>query len=79
MLSVLGVGETDKAELLYLKDGKRLLRKITDAGVASAVEVICETKENIDSCCSSGHFEPNKSILCNWCNYKSICPAWSKK
>jgi putative RecB family exonuclease len=79
MLSVLGVGEADRAELLYLKDGKRLSRKITDAGVASAVEVICETKENIDGCCSSGYFEPNKSVLCNWCNYKSICPAWSKK
>jgi putative RecB family exonuclease len=78
MLSVLGVGDVDTAELLYLKDGKRLIRKVKDSDIQSAVEIICETKETIDKCCASGYFEHNKSILCNWCNYKSICPAWSK-
>ena len=22
------------------------------------------------------NFEPNKSILCDWCPYKKICSAW---
>lgn len=24
-------------------------------------------------------FPPKKSILCDWCEYKSICPAWNKE
>jgi len=27
----------------------------------------------------SGEFEPKVSKVCNWCEFKSICPAWIKK
>ena len=32
-------------------------------------ELICEIE-------STQNFPPNKTILCDWCEYKSICPAW---
>lgn len=76
MLSTLGIGETDVVELLYLKDGVRLKKKVTDADTQQAVEVIQETKSQIDASCSNGDFPAVTSVLCGWCSYKTICPKW---
>lgn len=76
LLSELGVGYVDHIELLYLKDGKRLKRVVDEKSLNQTVDTIQETKEEIDKRCSSGYFEPIKSGLCNFCNYKKICPAW---
>ncbi len=35
-----------------------------------------ETLELINSIKSTKEFTPTKSALCDWCEYKSICPAW---
>lgn len=64
------------AELLYLKDGVRFEKTITESDVNNVVNVVNEVREGIDSRCRSGEFEPNKSILCNWCGYRKICPVW---
>lgn len=76
LLEVLGIGQTDKVELIYLKDAKKIMREVNDSHISQAVEVIQETKAEIDKRCVSGHFEANKSILCNWCSYKPLCPLW---
>lgn len=76
LLSVLGFGETDKVELIYLKDAKKIVREVKDSHISGAIEVIQETKDEIDKRCASGYFEANKSILCNWCSYKPLCPVW---
>jgi putative RecB family exonuclease len=77
LLSVTGIGEVDKIELLYLKDGVRLGTKVKDSEVKEMIEIVQNTKEEIDKRCKTGKFEANKSILCNWCSYKKICPAWN--
>ena len=63
-------------ELLYLKDGVRFEKRVTEEDIANVASVIAEVKAGIDLRITQGHFEPNKSILCNWCGFKSICPAW---
>ncbi len=73
-----GVGEPEEVELLFLKEGKRLRDKVTEKSLTSAEQLVVSTKEQIDVCCETGEFEPIKSILCNWCSYQSICPAWRK-
>lgn len=78
LLSVLGIGDADKVELLYLKDGVRLSRKITDSDLDQAVEIIQEVKACIDTDCQTGYFAPVTSVLCGWCSYKPICPKWKK-
>ena len=78
LISILEVGETDKVELIYLKDSKKITRSVSDLDLSKAVNTIQDTKTEIDKRCVSGHFEANKSILCNWCSYKSICPIWKK-
>jgi len=78
LLSVLGVGDADRVELLYLKDGVRLERKISDSDLDQAVDVIQQVKSQIDSDCQRGEFKPITSVLCGWCSYKPICPKWKK-
>ena len=77
LLSSLGVGDVDKIELLYLKDGVKLEKKVTDKDFQRVVEYIQESKNMVDESCASGFFEARKSYLCNFCSYKKICPAWS--
>ncbi len=38
-----------------------------------------ETLEIVKRIEASENFPPNKSKLCDWCEYKSICPAWENK
>ena len=35
-----------------------------------------ETIDLINRIRNTSQFPPNKSVLCNWCEYKSMCPAW---
>ena len=77
LLSHTGVGEADMVELLYLKDGVRLKKKVTDTDTQQAVEVIQEVKSKIDTSCSTGDFPAITSVLCGWCSYKTICPKWN--
>ena len=65
-------------ELLYLKDGVRFEKTLTPADVQHVVSVIQEVREGIEERCAKGYFEPNTSILCNWCSFKRMCPAWNK-
>lgn len=78
LLSSTGVGDVDTIELLYLKDGVRLTKQVTQQDLQKTVETIQETKSEIDARCKSGEFEPIKSYLCNFCSYKKICPIWSR-
>jgi putative RecB family exonuclease len=65
-----------EVELLYLKDGVRFAKEITADDVEKVASVIAEVRAGIEKRCKDGYFEPSKSILCNWCGFKSICPAW---
>lgn len=71
------IGEqVSKIELLYLKDGVRISKSLTDDATASMRETVKSTYEQVKVRCSTGEFEPIRNTLCGWCNYKTICPAW---
>lgn len=65
-----------EVELLYLKDGVKFHKVVDEEDVENVATVVNEVREGIESRCKSGSFEPNTSILCNWCGFKTICPAW---
>lgn len=77
MLSM-GIGEAKRLDLIYLKKPVVLSRQVTTKRIEDATQVILKTKEGIDHRCETGNFEPVKSTLCNWCAFKSACPAWGK-
>ena len=65
-------------ELLYLKDGVRFSKKVKPDDIEEMTEGIQKTKKQIDHACKTGVFSINPTMLCNWCGYKTICPAWVK-
>jgi len=69
--------ESVSVELLYLKDGVRFEKSVTDDDIKEVTEVITGVRLGIEQRCAAGSFEPQTSILCNWCSFKSICPAWT--
>jgi putative RecB family exonuclease len=76
LLDSLGYGKAKQVELLYLKDGVKYQHKVTEEDLASVEETIVTVKNQIDAKCETEEFEPIKSVLCGWCSYKTICPAW---
>ena len=72
------LADSRMVELLYLKDGVKFEKSVSDSDIQEAAELIQTTKEQIDEKCRTGNFEAKKSILCNWCGFKSFCPAWQK-
>jgi putative RecB family exonuclease len=76
LLESIGLGTATEVELLYLKDGVKFNKSVTKIELESVEETVVKTKEEIDKKCESEEFEPVKSVLCGWCSYKKICPAW---
>lgn len=76
LLESTGVGKAEKVELLYLKDGVKFEEKIKPLDLFEVELHVVSTKQAIDECCETGEFKANKSILCNWCSFRKVCPAW---
>ena len=68
----------ESLELIYLKDGVKFTEQVTDELQEATIVRITKNKSLVDERCETGIFEATKSRLCDWCSYKSICPAWGK-
>jgi len=68
--------EVETLELLYIKGGVRLTEKVTASNRDKMIATVSEVSEGINIRCKSGDFEYKTSKLCDWCGYKSFCPAW---
>jgi putative RecB family exonuclease len=77
LLESTGVGKTESVELLYLKDGVSFKREVTDKMLADVEKEVSMVKEQVDISCEKEDFTTTKSILCDWCSFKKVCPAWS--
>jgi len=60
----------------YLAHNKKITSKRTNKQLQQLKQ---ETLELIKEIENTTQFPPQKSILCNWCEYKSMCPAWGNK
>lgn len=78
MLKELGVGDASSVSLMYLTAPKVLTRDVSEQALSDTVSLIVNTKNKIDQYCADENFPTKKSGLCNWCNFKKICPAWTK-
>jgi putative RecB family exonuclease len=77
VMEAIGVGKTKRLDLIYLKKPTVITRMVTNWEIDAAIEVVVNTRKGIDQRCETGNFEPNKTNLCNWCAFKSKCPAWN--
>lgn len=60
----------------YLNHNTQIYSKRTESEL---IRLLNEIKNLIEEIESTKEFPPQKSILCDWCEYKSICPAWGNK
>jgi len=60
----------------YLSFNKRLRSKRTNEQLNQLKEETLDLIREVESATS---FPPEKSPLCNWCEFKDICPAWGNK
>jgi putative RecB family exonuclease len=60
----------------YLNHNIQVFSKRTDEQLKKLLEEIRKLIEEIES---TTEFPPKKTVLCDWCEYKSICPAWGNK
>lgn len=69
--------EAQKIRLIwhYLAHNTDLVSYRTDAQIESMKEQVLAAVREIES---TTEFVPKTSALCNWCEFKSICPAWNE-
>jgi len=67
-------------ELLYLKDGKKFVRDVSDVMIESVSRMVSETYDAIVSSFKNDEWPANPTKLCYWCHYKNnICEYWKKE
>jgi putative RecB family exonuclease len=65
-----------RMELLYLKDGVRLTQPVEPPALTAVAETIDQVYGELLTACETGDFPTKKARLCDWCSYKTFCPAW---
>jgi len=60
----------------YLAHDKKIISERTNEQLTQLKQ---ETLELIKQIEQTQEFPANKTILCDWCEYKSICPAWGNR
>jgi putative RecB family exonuclease len=69
-----------RAELIYLKGrGARVGYEPTLELRAEVETTLAATWSAVQTACDTGEFETRVSRLCDWCSYKGICPAFTKR
>jgi putative RecB family exonuclease len=67
------------AELIYLKSsGKRVAYEPTTEARDGMRTAVSSVWAGMQASCETGEFEARKTRLCDWCSFKSQCPAWRR-
>jgi len=66
-----------KLSLYFVKDKVKLEKDVVEEDVAEMRSIVSSSHQGVLERCQSGEFEPVPQVLCDWCSYKSICPAWT--
>lgn len=68
--------EPHHMSLMYVKDALTLTQEVTPVAIRKTEMMVSGTYSKIEQYCAAGEFPAVTNPLCNWCSYKSICPAW---
>lgn len=62
-------------QLLYLGDGNTVKSSPTERELEATERILRNIGDEILTAIETDFFPPKKSRLCDWCSFKSICPA----
>jgi len=65
-----------KLALYFLKSGDKFITRRSSEDIAKTEEKILSRIHTIEIKIEEKDFPPIPSILCDWCGYKPMCPAW---
>lgn len=65
-----------KLSLYFLKHNEKISSSRSHEALSATSEAVLKTIKEIQKNISGNAWKPNPSPLCDWCAYKSICPAW---
>jgi RecB family exonuclease len=61
----------------FLSADKEIVLTKTDEQLESLRKKVIEIIDDIESRMESKEFPPRKSELCDWCEFRSLCPEWA--
>lgn len=64
-------------QLIYLGNGEILRNSPTDFELLATEEELLRIADEIINASATGQWPPKPSRLCDWCSFKSICPAFN--
>jgi len=62
-------------QLIYMGDSRVIKSEPTEAQLLSAEKILSAIGDEILTAIETNHFPTKKSRLCDWCFFKTICPA----
>lgn len=65
-----------KMTLLFIKDGTPISREVTDKRLNEMRSTVSEIWDNVNQMCEDEEFPATPNVLCGWCAFKPVCPAW---
>lgn len=69
--------EDIKLSLYFVKHEEKLSTKRTGEQIEKTkAEILTSIQDIQNRLAQNKDFEPMPSVLCNWCEYKPLCPAW---
>ncbi len=77
MLCLEVLGELpEHVQLLYLRAPLAIVAKASEQSVRGLRSQTLAVWSAIERACETSDFRPRPSALCNWCGFRSICPAF---
>jgi putative RecB family exonuclease len=63
-------------QLIYLGNGEVLRYEPEERDLLATERKVAALWAAIQRANETGDWRPNRSVLCEWCDHKAICPAW---
>lgn len=68
-----------RVQLLYLSKPEAIIATPTQQTVRGAQMKVSAVWSAVQRACERDDFRPNPGRLCDWCSYRSICPAFANQ
>ena len=66
----------DRIQLLYLQEPVAIIAEPTEQSTKGLEQRATAIWHAVERACETENFKPRPSGLCEWCSFRSYCPAW---
>lgn len=66
----------DRVQLLYLADGVSISAKPSEQSIRGLERRVSAVWQAVQRACALDDFRPRPGPLCDWCSFRSYCPAY---